>query len=161
MCHNTDCCGPDERWRRSVWHRRGRERDDRMTELTHNGGCRALARVPLLPAGLARHWKSLYVIWCMKTHCLPLPLTTSSDLPTTDAMWPLSCHPFLWLSRFYEFVLMPLLFFPCYFATVSWLVTWAFKQIAWHFENEALEVAIDKSGFSHSTCVFFFMVYIL
>lgn len=49
-------------------------------------------------------------------------------------------------------------FFSCFFffvAGVSWLVTWAFKQIAWHSENEALEVAWDKSVFSCSTCVYF------
>lgn len=31
-----------------------------------------------------------------------------------------------------------------FFAGVSWLVTWAFKQIAWLSENRAPEVARDK-----------------
>lgn len=159
MCVITQTAAADERWRWSVWHRREREREreDVLTELTHDGGHQAPARVPLLPAGLARHRKSLSVIWCMKTHCLVLELYATSDLPTTDAMWPLSRHPFLWLSRFYEFLLTHLLF-SFFFAGVSWLVTWAFKQIAWHSKNEALEVAWDKFVFPRSTCVFFFKV---
>lgn len=46
----------------------------------------------------------------MKAHCLVLKPRLPSDLPTTDPMWPRGCHPFLWKSRFYEFLLTSVFF---------------------------------------------------
>lgn len=106
-----------ERWERKTWHL-GKINTRRRTPVHNPGPCAC----PHPPGERARHRKSLSVIWCMKTHCLVLELYATSDLPNTDAMWPLSCHPFLWLSRFYEFLLTPRLFFPFLQASLdSWL----------------------------------------